>query len=110
MEPDPPVVRVWKGESDPVGADAYFRHVTTDVADALARLPGFLGMTVWRRDVGAIVEFVVTTRWASVAHVERFAGRDIGRAVVEPAARAVLTRFDDCATHYDLAFELVRPR
>jgi hypothetical protein len=108
MEPDPPVVRVWKGESDPVGADAYFRHVTTDVADALARLPGFLGMTVWRRDVGAVVEFMVTTRWASVAHIEGFTGRDIGRAVVEPAARAVLTRFDDCATHYDVAFELVR--
>ncbi len=105
MTPDPPVIRVWKGESDPVGADAYFRHVTTEVAASLAKLPGFLGMTVWRRDVGAVVEFVVATRWASVRHIEAFAGSDIGRAVVEPAARAVLTRFDDTATHYDLAFE-----
>ena len=105
MVPDPPVMRVWKGESDPVGADAYFQHVTTEVVTSLARLPGFLGMTVWRRDVGAVVEFVVATRWASIRHIEAFAGHDIGRAVVEPAARAVLTRFDDTATHYEVAFE-----
>jgi heme-degrading monooxygenase HmoA len=100
-----PVVRVWKGESDQLGADAYFQHVTMQVADELHRLPGFLGMTVWRRDVGATVEFVVTTRWQSMAAIESFAGADVTRAVVEPAARAVLTRFDDTATHYDVAFE-----
>jgi heme-degrading monooxygenase HmoA len=100
-----PVVRVWKGESDPVGADAYFRHVTTHVAEALERLPGYLGMTVWRREVGAVVEFVVATRWASMAAIEAFAGADVRRAVVEPAARAVLTRFDETATHYEVAFE-----
>ena len=103
---DTPIMRVWKGESDPVGADAYFRHVTTHVALRLSALPGYLGMTVWRRDVGAVVEFVVATRWASLAAIEAFAGADVSRAVVEPAARAALTRFDDRATHYDVAFEI----
>ena len=102
---DTPIVRVWKGESDPVGADAYFRHVTTHVALRLAGVPGYLGMSVWRRDVGAVVEFVVATRWSSLSAIEAFAGADLTRAVVEPAARAALTRFDDRATHYDVAFE-----
>ena len=62
-------------------------------------------MSVWRRDVGAVVEFVVATRWSSLAAIEAFAGADMDRAVVEPAARAALTRFDDRATHYDVAFE-----
>jgi antibiotic biosynthesis monooxygenase (ABM) superfamily enzyme len=107
---DTPIMRVWKGESDPVGADAYFRHVTTQVAPGLSALPGYLGMTVWRRDVGAVVEFIVATRWASLAAIAAFAGADVSRAVIEPAARAALTRFDDRATHYDVAFETGPPR
>jgi heme-degrading monooxygenase HmoA len=99
------VVRVWKGESDAAGAEAYFAHVTGHVAAELATLPGFRGMTVWRRAAGTTVEFVVTTRWASMAAIEAFAGDDVTRAVVEPAARAVLTRFDDTASHYEIAFE-----
>jgi heme-degrading monooxygenase HmoA len=99
------VIRVWRGETDVAGAGAYFAHVTGHVAAELATLPGYRGMSVWRRVAGDAVEFVVTTRWASMAAIEAFAGDDVTRAVVEPAARAVLTRFDDTASHYEIAFE-----
>ena len=99
------VVRVWRGETDAAGASVYFAHVTCHVAAELAALPGFRGMSVWRRTAGSAVEFVVTTRWASMAAIEAFAGDDVTRAVVEPAARAVLTRFDDSASHFEIAFE-----
>ena len=99
------VIRVWRGETDVVGAEAYFAHVTGHVATELAMLPGFRGLSLWRRTSGDAVEFVVTTRWASMAAIEAFAGDDVTRAVVEPAARAVLTRFDDTASHYEIAFE-----
>jgi heme-degrading monooxygenase HmoA len=101
----PEVIRVWRGETGSAGAATYFAHVTGNVAAELATLPGFRGMSVWRRAVGDAVEFVVTTRWASMAAIEAFAGDDVTRAVIEPAARAVLTRFDDTASHYEIAFE-----
>jgi heme-degrading monooxygenase HmoA len=99
------VIRVWRGETDVAGAGAYFAHVTGRVAAELTTVPGFRGLSVWRRTVGGTVEFVVATRWASMAAIEAFAGADVTRAVVEPAARAVLTRFDDTASHYEIAFE-----
>jgi heme-degrading monooxygenase HmoA len=98
-------MRVWRGETDAAGAGAYLAHITGHVAAELAMLPGFRGLSVWRRTAGDAVEFVVTTRWASMAAIEAFAGEDVTRAVVEPAARAVLTRFDDTASHYEIAFE-----
>jgi heme-degrading monooxygenase HmoA len=99
------VIRVWRGETDVAGAAVYFAHVTGPVAAELATLPGFRGLSVWRRTTGAAVEFVVTTRWTSMAAIAAFAGADVTRAVVEPAARAVLTRFDETASHFDVVFE-----
>jgi hypothetical protein len=51
------------------------------------------------------VEIVVMSRWASMEAVRGFAGATPDRAVVEPAARAVLTSFDECVAHYDIAAE-----
>jgi hypothetical protein len=34
--------------------------------------------------------------------VRKFAGDEPEKAVVEPEARAVLTSFDDCVTHFEI--------
>jgi hypothetical protein len=43
------------------------------------------------------------TRWAAV---ERFAGADRERAVVEPEARAMLASFDDRVEHREVVVDL----
>ena len=44
------------------------------------------------------------TLWDSLDAIKAFAGDDIGTAIVEPEARAVLSDFDSFADHYEVAF------
>jgi heme-degrading monooxygenase HmoA len=96
------VMRLWKGRARPESADAYQQHVVTRVFPALKKLPGFLGARVLRRPSGDRVEFLVMTEWESLDAIRAFAGDPIDRAVVEPAAQAVLSDFDDRVDHFEV--------
>ena len=84
-------------------ADAYVAHFEGAVRPALESSKGFLGATVERVEVDGSVEIVVVTRWESMDAIKGFAGEQIDLAVVEPQARAVLSRFDDRVRHIELA-------
>ena len=99
------IVRLWKGRARPETADAYRRHVVSSVFPTLRKLPGFIRARVLRRTSGDHVEFLVITEWESLDAVRAFAGEAIDRAVVEPAARAVLSDFDDHVDHFELVEE-----
>ena len=98
------IVRIWKGEARGENAAAYHDFVTVNVFSALAKLEGNCGAYLLRRDEGEHVEFLAVTMWDSLESVRAFAGEDIGRAVIEPEARAVLSSFDDFVRHYDVSF------
>jgi hypothetical protein len=57
---------------------------------------------VLRRDADREgIEFVVLTRFETLAAIHGFAGDDLERAVNEPAARRLLARADERVTHYE---------
>jgi hypothetical protein len=62
------------------------------VAFSLGAAVGYSYATLPRDAQGETIEFLVLTRWASLAGIRAFAGEDPGRAVVEPAAVAALGR------------------
>jgi heme-degrading monooxygenase HmoA len=97
------IARVWHGWAPSAGADAYHEHFRTDVLRNLEGVPGFRGAQLWRREEDGQVEFVAVTTFDSVDDVRRFAGADYERAVVEPEARKVLSRFDERCAHYEVA-------
>lgn len=97
------IAREWRAWATPAGADAYERYYAEVVAPELAALPGFGRATLLRRDAGGEVELVSITLFASMEAVHAFAGPDAGRAVVHERARALLSRFDETATHYQVA-------
>jgi mannose-6-phosphate isomerase-like protein (cupin superfamily) len=84
-------------------ADAYAEHFARAVQPQLESTDGFLGATLERIEVEGGVEIVVVTRWESMDAISAFAGTDVDQAVVEPEARAVLSRFDDRVRHIELA-------
>lgn len=45
---------------------------------------------------------MVLTLWETMAAVRKFAGATPEKAIVEPAARAMLTSFDDVVTHFEI--------
>jgi heme-degrading monooxygenase HmoA len=60
------------------------------------------GFELLRRAADGEVEFVTLMRFDSLAAVRAFAGADYERAVVPPAARALLSRFDERSLHYEV--------
>jgi len=72
----------------------------------LAGVPGFRGACLTQRRAGDFVEFLVLTRWESMDSIRRFAGSDVEKAVVEPAAQAALASFDACVRHYEVLEEV----
>ena len=98
------IARTWRGRATAANASAYVRHFTETVVPQLKALPGHRGAWLMQRAHDGEVELMALTLWESRAAIEAFAGKDIGRAHVEPQARAVLASFDDFAEHYEVAY------
>jgi heme-degrading monooxygenase HmoA len=96
------VVRAWRGYAAPDAAEAYPAHLLGSVRPKLQQLAGFRGMYLLRREGSAEIEFLVLTLWDSMEAVRAFAGERPELAVVEPAARAALARFDTTVQHYEV--------
>ena len=96
------ILRAWSGWTAPERADAYRRFLLGAVRPQLERLPGFRGLYLLRREAGAEVEHQVLTLWDSMDAIRGFAGDHAARAVVEPEAAALMTRFDREVRHYDV--------
>ena len=96
------ISRIWHGWTTRENAGAYESHLRATVLPGIeARVPGYRGAYLLRRDVGDEVEFVTITLFDSLDAVREFAGEDYERAVVPPEARALLARFDDRSVHYE---------
>jgi heme-degrading monooxygenase HmoA len=94
--------RLWHGWTTHENADAYEALLRREVLPGIHRVPGYHGAYLLRRDAGPEVEFVTMTLFESWDAVREFAGADFEAAVVPPAARALLARFDARSVHYDV--------
>lgn len=97
------ITRIWHGWTTAQNADAYERLLRTEIFEGIAarRIDGFRGIDLLRRAQGEEVEFVTIMWFDSLAAIRAFAGGDYEAAVVPPAARALLRRFDSRSAHYE---------
>ncbi len=98
------ICRIWRGWTTSANAAAYELLLRREIfAGIVARqIPGFDGIDLVRRDAAGEVEFVTVMWFESLDAVRVFAGEDYEVAVVPPAARALLARFDARSAHYDV--------
>jgi antibiotic biosynthesis monooxygenase (ABM) superfamily enzyme len=98
------IARLWHGWTTPENADAYEDLLKTQIFPGiLARdIAGFRSIELLRRAAGDEVEFITLMYFSSLDAIRGFAGEDYEAAVVPPAARAVLSRFDARSVHYEL--------
>lgn len=100
------ITRLWRGWTSVEDADAYERFLLSDLFPAMRRIPGFRGADVLRRDENGEVGFVTLTRFEALDDIRAFAGEDYETPVLEPRARALLSRYERRAHHYTtLRFE-----
>ncbi len=105
------VIRIWRGWTTKEQADTYEQLLREEIVPGIeARaVPGFLGITLARRPLGAETEFVTLMRFASLDAVRSFAGDEYERAYVPDAARRVLARFEERSSHYEIVEDRPAP-
>ena len=98
------ICRLWRGWTTPDNADAYERIVRGEVIPGIeARgIRGFQHIDLMRRDLGDEVEFQTLMWFDSLDSIKAFMGEDYAVSHVPAAAQAVLKRFDDRASHYEV--------
>lgn len=98
------ISRIWHGWTVPENAEAYESLLKREVFVGIRerKLVGFESIQLFRRKLGDEVEFVTVMWFDSLDSVRIFAGEDYEAAVVPPAARALLSRFDERSQHYEV--------
>lgn len=98
------ICRIWRGWTTPENAAAYEDLLRGTVVPGIEgrAIAGFRQIDIMRRDLSQEVEFT-TIMWFDDLHsVKAFVGDDHEAAHVPPAARAVLSRFDERVAHYEV--------
>jgi hypothetical protein len=98
------ICRIWHGWTTTANADAYERLLQAEIFRGIADrgIAGYRGIELLRRDAGDLEEFVTMMWFDSIEAVRVFAGADYEVAVVPPAARELLVRFDARSAHYEV--------
>ncbi len=96
--------RIWHGWTAPEKAEAYDALLQKEIFVGIKgrNIPGFREIQLFRRNAGAEVEFITIMWFDSLDAVRKFAGEDYEQCVVPPAARAILSRFDERSQHYEV--------
>lgn len=99
------IARVWRGRTLASRADEYARYLDESGVAKILATRGNLGVTVLRREEKRETEFLVMSFWESVEAIQRFAGRDYGKAVILPRDREYLIRVEPNVDHYEVLRE-----
>jgi|ERR1700691_4799358 len=101
------IARHWRGWTTLSNADAYEALLRDKVLPGLRAIEGYRGGYVLRFAGPSEVEFVVINFFDSLGAVMAFAGPDYRTAVFEPEARALLSRIEPIANHYEVRVDSV---
>ncbi len=98
------ICRIWRGWTTPANADAYESVVRGEVIPGIEarHIAGFRHIDLMRRDLGDEVEFVTLMWFDDIDSVKAFVGDDYEVSHVPAAAQAVLARFDERSSHYEV--------
>ena len=101
------ISRVWHGYTTKQNADVYENLLVREVIPEIQNknIKGYRGFQVYRRELGNEVEFMTIIKFESLESVKQFVGEDYETVYVPEKARAVLSRFDQRAVHYENRYE-----
>jgi heme-degrading monooxygenase HmoA len=104
------ILRSWTARATTENVPRYVSYFERTLGPELLGLDGFRGATIStgrEPDAEGHTLIRVVTRWASMEAIGKFAGDTPSRAVVEPAARALLASFDEDVLHTDERLTIV---
>ena len=96
------ISRQWRGLARTDRASAYEEHLRAETFPALRDIEGFVDAVILKRAVTKGIEFLIVTRWDSMAAIEKFSGADVEAAVVPDNVRQMMLEFDQRVRHYEV--------
>ena len=96
------IARHWRGWTKAQDADNYENLLKSKVLPGLRKTPGYRGGYILRSNGAEESEFVVVNLFDSMEAVRKFAGPDFSVPVFEPEAKALLSRVEPVANHYEV--------
>ena len=96
------IARHWRGWTKAQDADNYENLLKSKVLPELRKIPGYRGGYILRSNSAEESEFVVINLFDSMEAVRKFAGPDVSVPVFEPEAKALLSRVEPVANHYEV--------
>ena len=97
------IARIWHGYTRPEHADAYEAMLKPELLPGVSKVKGYKGSLLFRRELGAEVEFITLMLWESFDAIRAVAGHDYETAVIPEERRKYLSRWDAKSSHYDIA-------
>jgi Antibiotic biosynthesis monooxygenase len=97
------IARIWHGYTKPEHAEAYEKLLKPELLPGLSKVKGFKGSYLLKKTSEAEVEFVTVMLWESIDDIRSVGGPNYEIAIVPENRRELLTRFDERATHYEIA-------
>ena len=98
------ICRLWRGWASAANAADYEHVVRNQVIPAIEarRIAGFLHFDLMKTARGDEVEFQTLMWFDSLETIKTFIGEDYSVSHVPAEARALLSRFDDRASHFEV--------
>ena len=105
------ICRLWRGWTTQANAAAYEDIVRNFVIPGIEarRIDGFLHIDLMRREMDGEVEFQTLMWFRDLDSIRAFVGEDYEVSHVPEAARAVLSRFDERAAHFEVIDRRAQP-
>ena len=94
------IARHWLGLAKPDQTQPYIHHLRSETFPTLKTIPGFIDASILHRPVPRGTEFLIITRWQSLAAIHAFAGADAETAVVPDKVQAMMVEYEAKARHY----------
>lgn len=97
------ISRIWHGWTTDENAGTYETLLRTEILPGIENreIEGYLGAHLLRKSRSDEVEFITICWFEHWEAVKEFAGEDYESSVVPSRARALLTRYDERAEHYE---------
>jgi heme-degrading monooxygenase HmoA len=96
------IARVWTAKIAPADAHLYADHLKSQVLTTLRKVDGYIGAKLLERETSDGVEIVVITLWQSLDSIRKFAGPDLGKAVVSDEIVSLFLQYDQRVRHYNV--------
>lgn len=98
------IKRIWRGWTTAENADAYENLLRDEIFPGIEakNIPGYRGIELLRRDLGAEIEFITIMTFDSLQNVIDFQGENYERSYVPDSAQKLLKRWDQISAHYEV--------